>query len=208
LTVSSTFATIVGNSSLTTIVDCQNQGSGFDFFSGTFIFSGFTIQNCRRSIVNTSGNDSYDGSGAAFRARSIFLQVSDLRLNNNFAERHGGAVFIQSLSLNATSCFIENNQANGNGGGIYLGSASLILSGSGAVQSNTAGVHGNDVYCTSAHVEISNGITLADIPSVICEGCSVSRNNTPLTATCGAVGSFSKFSLLLVTAFVLFLLLA
>jgi len=209
LTVSSTFSTITGNGSLNTIIDCANQGSGFDFFSGTFIVSGFTIQNCRRNIVNTSNNsDPFDGSGAAFRARSVSIKVTDLRLYNNFAERHGGGIFIESLYLNATSCFIENNHANGNGGGVYLGSASLELTADGAVESNSAANAGNDVYCVSAHIEIHSGITLADIPSVVCQGCSVSKDNVPITATCGAIGSLSTFTVLLLIALASILLLA
>jgi len=197
LSTSSTYANIIGAGSGTTTIDCGNQGSGFDFFSGTFFVSGFTIQNCRRLRTNNISSDCADGSGGGIRVQSAFLNVQDLAFNNNYAGNNGGAVFVTSLTLNVSNCSVQNNQANNSGGGVYLSSGTLLLYGDSAVQSNKAGNAGNDVYCTNGAIVINGNVILNNIPEIICQGCSVSINGKPTQTKCSAFGSFVSISLLI-----------
>ncbi len=97
-----------------TIVDCENNGRGFNFSSGEDSFSrleGFTIRN--GNVVNASGGGIYCSYSSP--------TITNCTISGNSAEWDGGGIYCYNESSpTITNCIIAGNTTDDYGGRVYL----------------------------------------------------------------------------------------
>jgi parallel beta-helix repeat protein len=89
------------------IIDCEEDGTGFYFYSEegiNSVLSGFTVMN---------------GSSGGIYCDSSSPTITDCNISGNSAEWYGGGIFCYSSSPEITNCTISGNTAEESGGGIY-----------------------------------------------------------------------------------------
>eukprot|EP00026_Physarum_polycephalum_P015081 Phypoly_transcript_15683.p1 GENE.Phypoly_transcript_15683~~Phypoly_transcript_15683.p1 ORF type:complete len:274 (+),score=28.82 Phypoly_transcript_15683:85-906(+) len=155
-----------------TIIDCENDGYGFDLFSGSFTITGLTIRNCFRDAEATYEDHSY--GGGAFSIHSTFTSLNNMVLENNDAKGLGGAVYIYSNAVVFTNTTITRNNVTGVGGGVYVESADLQLNNA-TITGNKASINASDLFCIRASVELND--QTSQISDMVCPICPVTRNH-------------------------------
>ena len=96
LTMTNTYSNIYGNGSLSTIIDCENNGhfQGWQLSSGTFTIQGLSIKNCHgiQRSVNYNGNP-YGGIWGGFVLHFMFSTNSPSQISINshchYSEHYG-----------------------------------------------------------------------------------------------------------------------
>jgi len=182
-----------------TIIDCENDGFGFDLFSGTFSITGFTIRNCYRNIEATYQDNSY--GGGAFSIHSTFTTLTNMNLVDNDAKGLGGAVYIYSNTVFMYNTTIESNDVTGVGGGVYVQSAYLKLDNGTQIINNKASINASDLFCTSATVELIDQNSKVD--NIQCPNCAVTRDHKSLCSGAPITSASSLFALVLMCLYVL-----
>eukprot|EP01112_Ceratiomyxa_fruticulosa_P009089 TRINITY_DN2371_c0_g1_i1.p1 TRINITY_DN2371_c0_g1~~TRINITY_DN2371_c0_g1_i1.p1 ORF type:complete len:280 (-),score=45.38 TRINITY_DN2371_c0_g1_i1:94-933(-) len=172
ITLQSAFIKITGSGPSSTILDCEGNSNGFNLFSGTFILSGITIQNCYRNAIV----EGQQIGGSAIALYATDSTISNVVIKGNVGWGRGGAISIYSNSVFIINSTIHDNKVvNGSGGAVWVGSAYLELNGT-TIKNNVAPSddQGDDLYCTSASVAVLNG---SSIKSPTCAACSIVNDN-------------------------------
>jgi len=168
------YINIYGDGASNTIIDCQNDGYGFELHSGTFYIYDITIQNCVKNVsVPISGNFS---GGAAVAVTSTDTELHNVRLINNYAKGLGGAIFAKSTTVFLYNTEISGDQTNLYGGGIYTQSADFEIYNS-TIIGNSDRTGKNDILCISASVNLYGN---SSVDKVFCEACSITKNQQSL----------------------------
>ena len=115
------------------------RGGGVYFDGGTAYLNGNTvIENCSAKRAVLSGGTTTDGGsgGGIYIATDGNLEMTDVRIRDNYAEGAGGGMYFSGMKLNmGNNVKITGNVAfrdgSGEGGGIYVSSANSIFTMSG-----------------------------------------------------------------------------
>lgn len=132
----------------TCVIDCEALGRGFYFHSGEQEDS--VIESI--SIVNGVAPDvPGDNSGGAIHCiRGVSPTVVGCVISGNYADNHGGGVFVDSASLTLFHSTITGNGAGESGGGIYQYAGSVVADNS-IIWGNGSNQHDPDNwFCTHA----------------------------------------------------------
>jgi len=200
ITLQSAYTTVQGESPETTIIDCESNSNAFNLYSGTFILSGFTIQNCVRN-AEIQG-ELIGGSALALYATDT--QLSNIIIKGCTGYGNGGAISVYSNSLFISNSTFENNQVvNGSGGAIWIGSAFVQLN-STTIRSNTASSgKGNDLYCQDASVAVYDSSTIGQ---QTCVRCSIFNEHHDSLCPVDNNSSSTSINVILIISIILCLL--
>ncbi len=135
------------NGAQTTVINCSNNGRGFDFHSGesnAALVDGFTIMNGFAKIVDKGGGIYCSNSSPT---------ISNCIIKDNLTDQYGGGIYCGDYSV-IIRCDIRDNRAGVVagccGGGIYCGGFSTVIdcniSGNDAQGEQGYG-SGGGVYC-------------------------------------------------------------
>ena len=190
-----------------TIIDCENDGSGFYFHSGetnSSVVRGFTIRNgyapdtgwggggiriingSSPTITNCTITDNYasnDGGGIYCNGGSPSITNCTIT-GNTGPNTAGGGIYSESSSPSITNCTIAGND-NWNGGGIYCAGGSPSITNCTITDNNGWG-RGGGIYCGGGSPSITN-CTITDNYSdddgagILCNGGSLSITNCTIT---------------------------
>ncbi len=122
-----------------TIIDCENNGRGFNFRGGEGAGSrleGFTICN---------GNVNDDGGGIYCRYDSS-PTITNCTITGNTTDSAGGGVYCDGSSPTIMNCTISGNTADYGGGGIFCAYDSYPAISNCTLTGNTAGSHGGGIF--------------------------------------------------------------
>lgn len=98
-----------------TIIDCENDGSGFYFHSGetnSSVVRGFTIRN-------GYAPDTGWGGGGIRIINGSSPTITNCTITDNYASNDGGGIYCNGGSPSITNCTITGNGWVENGGGIF-----------------------------------------------------------------------------------------
>ncbi len=105
---------ITRNGPYFTVIDCENDGRGFNLHSGeseTSIIRGITIRN------GYASGDLPDNRGGGIHIDEASPIIENCIITNNRAEYQGGGIYCNSATI--INCRISDNEAiNGSGGGV------------------------------------------------------------------------------------------
>ena len=110
-----------------TIIDCENDGFGFELYSGSYSIIGLTIQNCvapYRALAANKYNNQTLGGALFIQSVGTTPNISNCTLKNNNADI-GAGIYIYSASVVLANALIEANKASNLSGGIYIESGYL-----------------------------------------------------------------------------------
>ena len=85
--------------------------------------------------------------GGAIRA--TFAKIIYCVFDNNFAENHGGAVYVSKFTSTVQYCKFINNQAKTDGGAVYIDTSNDVLFSQCTFVNNTCGDEGGAIYLDS-----------------------------------------------------------
>ncbi len=141
-----------------TVIDCGDDGRGFNFISGEnrlSLLAGFKIINGK------------EVKGGGIRCVSSSPTIRNCTISENSLEEsgRGGGIYVESSDPVIENCLISDNFSPGAGGGIYcLGSAPAIQEC--RILNNSSYYSGGGIYCTSLHDE-----------KPVIAACVISRNS-------------------------------
>ncbi len=144
-----------GNGPDNCIIDCENDGRGFDFHSGETpdaIVDGFTIRNGYVTVDGPGSN-----LGGAVCCRESDPTIINCVITDNTASGGGalgGGVYCFASSPTIVDCTIVWNSAGNWGGGIYLNGCNLAIVGC-VIAGNTA-LRGGGVGCWDSGTTVLN----------------------------------------------------
>ena len=193
-----------------TIIDCENNGYGFNIISNSIIIQGFTVKNCqaipRDNTIKYSGtqlggaffiqststtlydmiieqNEAQYGGGFYIYSNSIFIYNSIIR--NNKASDKGAGLYIESAYVRLGNTILHDNNCEIYGGGAYIYSAELDLQGSSKVYNNIAGNSGNQIYCNNSRIIADSNDNIPDTNGpVSCIDCHINVLNNSDNSMC------------------------
>ena len=168
------------NGAESTIIDCENEGRGFYFYSGETkkaILSGFTITNgtsvdtyrgaicCMNSSPTIENNVIVENNGGGIYCHSSSVVIRNNKINANNSKRDGGGICCINSFPDILNNDISKNSSSGEGSGIYLqGTEAVIVDntinynktlirGGGVSIDGISTVVGNIIYGNSAQGE-------------------------------------------------------
>jgi hypothetical protein len=103
-----------------TIIDCQNDGRGFYFYTGE------TQDSVVAGLTITNGSTDY---GAGIRCDVSSPTIDNCIFKNNSAAILGGGIHAGSSSPVVTNCTFEENRAGDQAGGIRCSRSNALISG-------------------------------------------------------------------------------
>jgi hypothetical protein len=180
LSPTSDYVTLEGISSMTTLLNAQNNPGVFmsDNYSNLLIQnlsitggmgysgSGISISRCSSAIINQciiAGNSSYVGGGCNFTYSTG--TVLNTQLFSNTAVSAGGAINSSSLStVEVKNCLIYSNIAGSTGAGLYCDSSSDLLVLSSSLYGNSATSIGGGLYFAGRNFSVDNSIFWGNHP--------------------------------------------
>jgi parallel beta-helix repeat protein len=132
-----------------TIIDCGQQGRGFNFHNGEgtdSVVHGLTV----------TGGSAKDGSGIFIQGSSPTIKYCNITGNSWDGEHgSGGGIDIQDGSPVISHCMISDNSTDWNGGGIFSNDSSPIIIDC-SITGNQAFNEGGGICCWDGKVLISN----------------------------------------------------
>lgn len=83
---------------------------------------GASFDNCKAIGGGTFTNFKHSGyGGAIFIASNEWsVNIYDVTINNCYAKKAGGAIFVSDTKVNIAGCYLANNSAGEHGGAIYI----------------------------------------------------------------------------------------
>lgn len=204
------------NGAVSTIIDCENSGSGFYFHSGetsNSVVDGFTIINgssiqfggyrlgggiyCKDSsptIVNniikknvaSVGANGYGVSGGGIYCSNSSLVIKNNKIIDNIASTTNGTAFGGGIYCEFSSPIIENNIINGN---IAAGSCGMWSGGNGG---------GGGIFCSDSSPLIRNNV-ISNNSAVSCSdwasngGGILCRSSSPKIINNTIAGNSAKY---------------
>ena len=182
-----------------TIINCQNNGSGFIFQSNespNSIVSGLTIINASTSGINCHQYSSptidkcvimnnYGFYGGGIRCSSFSNPViRNCTISGNSAFNDGGGIYCShSSNPTITNCVISDNSAGDYGGGIDIANSNPTISNCTIVGNSSVQRGGGVNVYHVANVDITNSIIGGNVGSsgsqiaILDASCSVSYSN-------------------------------
>jgi len=166
-----------------TIIDCQNDGRGFQFVSGegpSTRLEGFTIVNGRVE----------DGNGGGIFCVGSSPTISNCILKNNWAGDNGGGLCCYSnASPTITGCDFIGNQASYGGGlcCLYTSAPNIVEC---VMSQNTAHAGGGVYFSNNADASLSQCIVV-DNDAQLAGGMGATFSN-PSISRCTIVGNHAN----------------
>ncbi|MBW8041858.1 MAG: hypothetical protein FVQ85_17920 [Planctomycetes bacterium] len=138
-----------------TVIDCENNGRGFNFYSGetySSVVSGLTIKN---------GNA---GIGGAIRCYQADPTISRCKMSSNSVSDWGGGIYCFESGALIDRCIINSNYSGYKGGGISCGLRGHPTISNCLIFGNVSGSYGGGIECN------------VDNPTII--NCTISGNHS------------------------------
>ncbi len=116
------------------------------------LLTGFTIQNGNALEVYPENGYPEQIYGGGIFCRNAYVNLSNLIIKNNVANRGGGIAFIENSQSFLTGIKIIDNEAlpnnlvDGYGGGIYVKDSNIEIEFNNEISSNNASAHGGGIY--------------------------------------------------------------
>lgn len=164
-----------------TIIDCENEGRGFNLHRGegpTSEIRGFTI-------INGSTD-----RGGAIRCHQSSPTIAENVISKNISGYGGGICLEESQAL-ITNNSIRDNEAKTQGGGIYCGFSSPLIKNN-IVADNTGRANGGGIGCRSSSPEIEANDIIENM-TALCGGGIYSEDNSSLTVVNNLIVDNSTF---------------
>jgi hypothetical protein len=165
------------------IIDCEENGRGFYFYSGETsesILDGFTIVNGTVSLFTMGGGIFCYASSPT---------IANCTIANNAAGKGGGIGCLWYASPQIVNCTIENNSADSYGGGVALwsyASADIV----GCIISGNTAQNGAGVSCFyGSSPALANCVITDNVASVAGGGIDSFSFSTPSLSNCTITGN-------------------
>ncbi len=166
-----------------TIIDCEQQGRGFNFHSGEGIDSvicGLTVTGGKTKdgsgifirassptikYCNITGNswDGEHGFGGGFHIKEGYPVISHCTISDNSTDWNGGGIFSNDSSPIITDCTITTNRAFNEGGGICCWDGNVLISNCLIEDNTTSRRRGGGITCRQSDLTITNCIIADNI---------------------------------------------
>ena len=171
------------NGSENCIIDCEDEGRGFDFHSGEqedSVVSGFTITNAFL-FGQTIG---WDNGGCGIRCFESSPTITKCTISaNSAAYCNGAGIYCSNSSPVITNCTISENSSYYEGGGIYCSNSSPIISNC-TITGNWA-QYGAGIYCSNSSPIVTNCTISGNVnPSFAGGGMYCSCSSSPIINNC------------------------
>jgi len=174
MNLTSAFVQIIGDTSGSTVIDCENEGYAFELTSGTFYLSNIVIRNCMKNVSSdVVGNFS---GGAAIALHSTYTELNNIIIQNSVSKGLGGSIYLYSNALKINNSIIQGGYSALFGGGVYAESADVEIYNT-SITGNSDRTGKNDIFCFNGSVNLYNNST-AEV--VFCQQCSITSNQKPL----------------------------
>ena len=118
---------------------------------------GLPAGNRRVAVSDLTLQNGYADYGGAIYAPRSSLTLADTNITDNTAAYYGGgAVYARRSTITIARSTITGNTATGSGGGVYSRNSSLTLSASNLTYNSSDGGYGGGIYATGSTIAIAD----------------------------------------------------